>query len=252
MPTLHDMHCHLDFIENCDEVAADALAQKTLIFANTVTPDGWHDARTRLGRYGNVALGFGMHPWWVDESTLTESIQDALDAYDPRLIGEVGLDFGPRHRHTAQRQQQVFESIALWAAARKNRVISIHSVKAARVALDILDASGALDSCTCIFHWFTGPSDQLKRAIQAGCFFSFGTRSLATKKGREYVRVIPATQLLLETDYPPQQGSVCSFAEMRAQLVHVAADIARIKGSEAIDIAAESSADILQLPFTLN
>ena len=243
---LHDMHCHLDFMTNGEEVATQAAAAGTLLFANTVTPDGWLAARARFAGFGNVRVGFGMHPWWASEAP--RDIVDLLDEHDPAHVGEIGLDFGTRHASTGPEQVAAFTAIARWAAEQGEKLLSIHAIKSAGDVLTILQDAGALESCTCILHWYSGPSDQLKRAIDAGCYFSCGPRMLATKKGREYVKAIPLRQLLLETDDPPKQGAPYPYENLRANLESVARDVATIKGPEALDVIAETSVRLLTNP----
>ena len=246
MVALHDMHCHLDFIANGADIAAEAQRAGTLLFANTVTPDGWTAAREAFGNFTNVIVGFGLHPWWVGGPDDARRACALLEEHDPVAIGEIGLDLGRRHAETAAFQRDAFARILAWAANGDGKLVSIHSVHAAAEALDAVESSGAAESCTCIFHWFTGPSDQLKRAVGLGCYFSFGTRALATGKGREYVKAVPASRLLLETDYPPQQGQSCSYAELHDELSRVAEAIAAIKGEEALETIAATSARLLR------
>lgn len=82
----------------------------------------------------------------------------------------------------------------------KKRVLSIHAVKAAGHALDVLQETGCLNSCTCVFHWFSGTGEELVRARKAGCSFSFSPRALATKRARAYAAQIPPDRLLFESD----------------------------------------------------
>ena len=284
MVALHDMHCHLDFMTNGETVAREALLADTLLFANTVTPESWLATRDRFSEFGNVIVGFGMHPWWVSGTVDDSSIENGkrlaesqraehrrlaheaeaaipvhdqraqkrrkevarlLEEHDPTFIGEIGLDFGWRHQASKNTQLEMFEAIARWAASRQGKLISLHSIKAARETLDILEASGALASCTCLFHWFSGSSDLLKRAIDAGCYFSCGVRMLATGKGREYVKAIPANRLLLETDAPPERDTAYSFAAMQADLESVAQSIASIKGKAALETIEQTARELL-------
>ena len=83
------------------------------------------------------------------------------------------------------------------------KILSLHSVKAASLIMDILDEYDCLRTCRCIFHWFTGSSDELNHAIRSGCMFSVNEMMLNTRRGREYARQIPEDRLLLETDLPP-------------------------------------------------
>ena len=181
----------------------------------------------------------------AENAQMRAGVIRALDEADPPLIGEVGLDFGWRHAPSRLAQEAMLADIARWAARHGGRVMSLHSIRSARETLDILERAEALAACTCVFHWFSGPSDQLKRAIDAGCFFSCGTRMLATGKGREYVKAIPAERLLLETDAPPEQGTAYSYEEMRGELERVANAIAAIKGQSALETIARTSERLL-------
>lgn len=246
MGTLNDMHCHLGFMANAAEVAAQALTHDMLIFNNTITPEDWLEEQRKLTPFPNVTTGFGMHPWWVTNGAADSArCLELLDRWEPLVLGEVGLDLGKRHQETAVDQKRVFTDITRWAGAKGNRLISLHCVHAAADVLETLESQGALEGCTCLFHWFTGPSDSLKRAIQAGCYFSCGPRMLRTGKGREYVKAIPAKQLLLETDWPPQQGDHCTYEELQEQLGIAAQAIAAIKGEEALAVIATTSQQLL-------
>ena len=229
---MHDAHVHLDFMANAEQVASDARSADIALFANTVTPDGWAAAQARFSNFGNVHVGWGMHPWWIGDTPASTmpSIPENV-----RFVGEVGLDFSRRHEETRVAQLDAFQTIASTCAEQGGKIISIHSVHAARETLDILESCGALESCTCLLHWYTGPSDQMKRAIIAGCYFSVGPRMVATAKGREYVKAIPAKQLLLETDAPPGQNVDYSLAELQAELDVVSQAIASIKGEGALE-----------------
>lgn len=242
------MHCHLDFMANGEDVAREAEAVGSLLFATTVTPDGYERARERFGELENVRVGVGLHPWWVcdgAENAQTVAERAAEFVASTRFVGEIGLDFGKRYIGTRNAQIKAFSLIASACGAAGGKVLSIHSVRAAREALDALSEAGALESCTCVFHWYSGPSDQLKRAIDAGCMFSVNARMLATGKGREYVKAIPMRQLLLETDAPPEQGVPYSWMLLHDELARTAAQVAAIKGDVALNAIAENSRGVL-------
>jgi len=224
-----DAHIHLDFIVNGEEVASDAETVGARLLSATVTPSGFRMAQSRFSAFGNVTVGLGLHPWWVEHASDADLLLELLD--EVTLVSEVGLDFGKRHRTTHDEQLRAFTRIARACAEAGGKTLSIHSVHAASETLDVLEKTGVLDSCACIFHWFTGPSDQLKRAREAGCWFSVGERMLVTGKGREYVKAISADRLLLETDAPPEQGQAYSFVELQASLNRVSRGVARIKGA---------------------
>ncbi len=233
---LFDMHCHLDRMANADEVARDAAANGIALFCATVTPADALAARSRFGTPPNVRVGMGLHPWWVADGRCgeVEVEQAAQLAGSSRFIGEVGLDFGPRHVASAQRQLNALETIARICAEHpvEGRVLSIHAVRSAGEALDVFERHGLTESAHCIFHWFSGTSDQLARALDAGCLFSISERMLATRRGREYARRIPLDRLLLETDLPEQLDKPCSADQIEASLMRTLHELAHIRGTD--------------------
>lgn len=234
---LSDAHFHLGFVLDLVDFAADAQRARSLIFAASVTPGEYRDAKRALrcalnssqakaeatieaakgalrraaapsqqaAHFPFIKLAVGLHPWWVsaDEGCLAEELC-AFDGALPetRYVGEVGLDFSKRRIATRNAQLWAFRHIANACAKDGGKVLSIHCVKAYDDVLSILDNSGCFVSCACIFHWFSGSFPQLAQAVDAGCFFSVSTRMLETKRGREYAKAIPLQKLLLETDAP--------------------------------------------------
>lgn len=203
-----DAHCHLQHDPRFCMYAQTHPDQH--FFCMTETPDEYVRFRD-AGLPANVSLGLGLHPWRVsgDAAIAHAQVDGVLRLLsDAWLIGEVGLDFSPKHAHTRDNQLAAFRAIAQaaarYGAARgasiRPRVLSIHAVQAAGEALEILQEAGCFDVCTCIFHWFSGTSDQLVAARRAGCYFSFGPRALATKRGRAYAAQLPANRVLHESD----------------------------------------------------
>lgn len=234
---LSDAHFHLGFVLDLVDFAADAQRARSLVFAASVTPGEYRDAKRALrcalnssqakaeatieaakgalrraaapsqqaAHFPFIKLAVGLHPWWVsaDEGCLAEELR-AFDGALPetRYVGEVGLDFSKRRIATRNAQLWAFRHIANACAKDGGKVLSIHCVKAYDDVLSILDNSGCFVSCACIFHWFSGSFLQLAQAVDAGCFFSVSARMLETKRGREYAKAIPLQKLLLETDAP--------------------------------------------------
>ena len=246
MASLHDMHCHLDFMANGELVAAEAAASGTMLFANTVTPAGFEGALERFGTSENVRIGLGFHPWWVSADNLNCNL-DTFEQHliETRFVGEIGLDFGRRGEENREEQLRAFRRIAALCAAAGGKLISLHAIRSAETALDILEESGAIESCTCIFHWFSDSSTQLARARRAGCYFSVNPMMAAAKRGREYLRAIAPDHLLLETDAPPEEGMRYSYEELRAQLAAAADAIAASHGPDVLDTVAATAERLL-------
>lgn len=261
---LDDAHCHVAFMADPVAFARDAAAAGSRVLAASVTPgefvslraklqaarssqpDARDAARTQDDTAPSCALrqAVGLHPWWVgnDVSAQLAAFDELASA--TRFVAEVGLDFAPRHVATKHEQRRAFAHIARACAAAGDKVLSVHSVRAATAALDVLEDAGCFDACAVIFHWFSGTSDELQRAIAAGCFFSVGERMLATKRGRAYVAAIPAGRLLLETDAPygpaPEPGGAgvpYTFAEVFSELVRTLCRIAEARRCGASELA---------------
>ncbi len=245
---IYDMHCHLGFYDEPAKAAGELAAAGVRCMSATCTPHeyaqvcyelassehvqadlgvypsdceragfGEHPCeheRVGFGAYPceHVRVGLGVHPWECSSQMRAEELLAVFDSYvsGARFIGEVGLDFGKRFCGTEEYQLQVFEGVLRQCAAQGGKLLSIHAVKSAEIVLALLEKYHVLESNTCILHWFSGTSAELQQAIQLGCWFSVGSRMLATKRGREYAKAIPLHRLLLETD-GPQHGE-CAVA----------------------------------------
>ena len=223
---LFDAHVHLSWFENPEEAAAQAQKLGIATLCCTVTPKEYRDASALLSKYANVRVAAGVHPWFVDETTDTN---DAIDAIgDSAWVGEVGLDFGAKHANSKKDQLRVFEAVCE-ACSDGGKTLSLHSVRSAGTVLDVLEKTGAIDNCRCVFHWFSGTSEELVRAKEAGCWFSVGERMLGTRRGREYARQIPTSILLLETDLPEVRKDGTAPTDIAKSLTRAADILASIK-----------------------
>ena len=259
---LTDTHCHLDFAGNATELAA-AYAACGGALSGTCDPRDFERARAELARFApRVRVGLGLHPWWVADGTCGEGEVALFERLAPAapLISEVGLDFQPRRVDTRDAQIEAFERVCV-ASARPlgegnaagqlvarppaespRRVMSIHSSAAATCTLDVLERTGCLDACICIFHWFSGSQEELTRAIDAGCLFSVNERMLKTKRGRAYVRAIPEGRLLIETDFPGKPGTTALAADVAPRLERTMSLLAAARGDDERSLASAIAA----------
>ena len=245
---LIDTHCHLDFAGNAVELAA-AYAACGGALSGTCDPWDFERVRTMFAPFASrVRVGLGLHPWWVADGTCGEEEVALFERLAPvaSLISEVGLDFQPRRADTRDAQIEAFERVCV-AAARPSaefprRIMSIHSSAAAACVLDVLERTGCLDACICIFHWFSGSQEELTRAIDAGCLFSVNERMLKTKRGRAYARAIPEGRLLIETDFPGKPGTTALAVDVAPRLERTMSLLAAARGDDERSLASAIAA----------
>lgn len=208
-PVLYDMHCHLDFAQHPALLAARLNGLGVSCLSVTVTPTGYLCAKKLMEACGNVCVGLGFHPRWVQGTDNDYKLFSRFERLveDAQFIGEIGLDFGRAYLSCRDEQIAVLEGILAACAPYKNKVISIHAVHSTDVVLDVLEHFNITKNHRCIFHWFSGSSNDLERAKNLDCYFSVGARMLATKRGRTFVSSIPQNRLLLETDSPDYQSN---------------------------------------------
>lgn len=227
-----------------DEVTALGLG----LFDCGVDPRDFTAAKTRASHYPYIIAGVGLHPWWLADGRCGPAEVNLLCevAAHEHYIGEVGLDFSARFAGSEPLQTQALDRLceALAQHPLTGRVLSIHAIHSAGTVLDVLESHGLLipnpDSPFIIFHWFSGTSDELVRARNAGCYFSVNERMLATKRGHEYTRQIPLDRLLLETDAPTEPQADTSAQQLITSLKSVSRHISELK-----NCAAESAESIV-------
>ena len=235
---LFDAHCHLGWFADPAATARSAAREGLGLLAVTVTPDEYLTWREPLADTANVLLAAGLHPWWVRRPEDADALIAVLP--EARFVGEVGLDAAPRHAGTWEAQLGAFERICATCAETSDpeapKVLSIHAVRAAGTVLDVLERTGAGERCRCVLHWFSGSSDDLWRAARMGCRFSLGERSLATRRGREFARILPAGLILSETDLPEAEGARACADEVVSSLERTIDAVATARGVDSGEV----------------
>ena len=207
--TYFDAHVHANLMNTPLNVARSSHDARLGFFTCGVTPHDYLELAPQLTQ-ANIRVGLGAHPWYISDGRVTQKDIELLLEFMEQTpyIGEIGLDFSSRYCVDGLQDLQVkaFTKICERAAELSRndepRVLSMHTVRSVDAVLDILEQTGAAQSCVPIIHWFSGSSEELQRAIKLGCWFSVGEMSLKTKRGREYAKVYPKDMLLTETDLP--------------------------------------------------
>lgn len=200
----------------------------------TCSPYDFARAKARFAENPAVHVACGLHPRWIAEGTCGPRDVEQLCALiaRERIIGEVGLDFLPAYEDSREDQLCAFDRIVRTCAQAGGKVLSIHALRSADCVLDTLERYRTTENCQCVMHWFSGSSEQLHRAIKAGCWFSVNRRMLTTKKGHEYARIIPENRLLLESDLPSQPCESAGPEEIAASLGQTLELLAQIRGKD--------------------
>lgn len=198
---LVDYHCHIDLYPDYSTVFNDCENEKIHTLAVTTTPKAWPKNIELAAKMKFVHVALGLHPQLVHERA--EEIQ-LWEAYLPqaRYIGEVGLDAGPRFYKNIDLQKTVFKRILQACAEAGDKILSVHSARAASVVLDMIEKHLPNDRGRVVLHWFTGNGGEIRRAIDLGCFFSINMSMLINTKSRDLYISLPMDRILTETDGP--------------------------------------------------
>lgn len=254
MVALYDMHCHLDFAEESENVARASAAAGISALSCTVIPSSYVSDLEKFSGYSNIALSLGVHPWWVDARCVSEVDSARFEALLPNapFIGEIGLDLVSSRKPSKARQVEVLGRIldAVHEAG-DGRVITFHAVHAASQLMDMLEDAGTLKRNVGIFHWFQGSHEEFGRAVATGAMMSVGMRMLASEKGAIYAAAIPDEQLLVETDSPAHEGSTWDVDIWTQEIANTITGLADVRGTtpEALrDILTSNSERVLNYP----
>jgi len=271
-----DTHAHLNdpkFAPDLDEVISRARAAGVdrIVVCGYDLPSS-RAAIEIAARFEGVFATVGIHPHDV-ANFRREAVRELAElSAAPKVIaiGETGLDF---HYDFSPRAAQIeaFEA-HIELAGRVGLPIVVHSRESNDEALQVIESSAA-NIAGCVFHCFSGDEEFARRVVDAGFYIgidgpiTFGSRSGAVPSrqyrsgglrpatgrhgGRPVQRVVesaPLDRLLIETDSPylapvPHRGK----RNEPGYLVHIAEEVARIRGLAVEDIARITSENARRL-----
>lgn len=213
---LLDTHHHLDFLPSAARgpFLAEAAGRGVGVVGQTLTPSAYRRVAEEAAAWPaeGARLSLGLHPWFIgdDDHADAELAVFAEAVGCTRFIGEIGLDLSPRRAEAVPESLQVRVLTAVLDAVQQAAadspepyVLSVHAVRSSGPVLDLLERFGdGGERVVPVFHRFGGTSDDLTRLVRMGGCVSVHPAMLDTKRGRAYVRQVPADRLLLETDLP--------------------------------------------------
>ncbi|MCM2971130.1 TatD family hydrolase [Larsenimonas suaedae] len=255
-----DSHCHLDMLgladndDGIDALLTRARADGVSQFLAIITdPDDAQKTIDISRAHDDVIYALGVHPLKSRETELErQALIDAIDAFEPVAVGEIGLDF-VEHRGQPPRvpidvQRERF-ACHLQVARESELPVIIHTRGAKEETLELLEryidpAVGG------VLHCFTDDLDMARRAIAMGFYISLSgiVTFNQAENVRELARVLPLDRLLIETDSPylapvPYRGKT----NEPAYVVEVARTIADVRGISLDEVAMQTTANFYHL-----
>jgi TatD DNase family protein len=199
--SLVDAHCHLDLYDDYDGVVTESIANDVRVLAVTTTPLAFEGNLSKANGANEIIVALGLHPQMVG-STYAD-----LDLFMRLLgrtavVGEVGLDASRDFYKSLGSQVEVFSKIVSACASAGGKALSVHSLRAARQVLSLIESNDAACRNRYAFHWFTGSPSEARSAVLHGHFFSVNTAMMRSARLRAMIASIPISQILTETDGP--------------------------------------------------
>ena len=195
---LFDTHFHLDLYPDPAALVRQADQAQTYVVAVTNTPSVFEATQrlTEASKFVRPALG--LHPELAVERQLELPLFERL-LPRTRYIGEVGLDFVTWDARERIIQQDVFRRILDLCQESGDKILTVHSRRAEK---EVVQAIGPSFAGRAILHWFSGPLNVARQAIENGLYFSFNPAMVRSKRFSELLAIMPRERLLLETDGP--------------------------------------------------
>ena len=256
-PTAHDglidTHAHLNDPKFSGD-RAEIISHAADAGVNRIVVCGYDLASSRAAvdmasRFEAVYAAVGIQPHDAKSFSADALVEIEELSRAPKVIaiGEIGLDF---HYDFSPRPEQfvAFEA-QVELAGRLGLPMVVHSREANTEAMQVL--SGAASNIAgCVLHCFSGDEEFAREVFDAGLYI--GIDGPITFKGSEKLRrvveIAPPERLLLETDCPyltpvPYRGK----RNEPAYLVHIAEEVARIKGMTVESLGEITSANARRL-----
>ncbi len=219
MTWLFDAHIHLSDVEYGGDIDLIVNSMKKVgLKACAVSMDNASSQTTlELAKKSDLVLPFiGIHPEKASDDLELNIDLIRKNSKSISGIGEIGLDRAyTSNEEQFARQKNVFTTL-LGEAEKLKKPVSVHSRRTLDEVFEILpsyEISGFL------LHWFDGNKKQLKKAMDLGCFVSYGPLTVYSQDKQVLVSNTERDKILVETD-GPVKFSRC-FGMKAAQVVFI-------------------------------
>lgn len=197
-PALVDTHCHLDLYADPAKAIRETDAQGVFTIAVTNTPSVFRTLVRLAGRSKHIRVALGLHPELARRRAAELPLFRELLS-ETRYVGEIGLDHVTGDDDDRAAQREVFDAILGWCHEAGDKILTVHS---RRAAPDVVDAFGPSFRGTWILHWYSGSRRTLERALSYGAYLSVNPAMARSDKGRALLAAVPPERVLTETDGP--------------------------------------------------
>jgi TatD DNase family protein len=192
-----DTHCHIDLYPDPNLVIEEIVKDGAITVGMTNLPSHFKMGYLHTRGLKKIRLSLGLHPLMASSHTKEFPLfMKCLDMTS--YIGEVGLDFSRDGINTKSIQINSFDKV-LKAVSKKPKILSIHSRKAEKEVLQMLNEHKINNA---IFHWYSGSLKLIDEIIKSGYYFSINTEMIKSKNGQKIINRIPKEFILTETDGP--------------------------------------------------
>lgn len=206
-----DTHCHLDF-DAFDQDRPDVLkechtAGITDIVIPGTTSSTWERTLELTRTTPGLHAALGLHPYFLEQHTAADIDHlSALlrDQEEVVAVGEIGLDFALKTLE--KRKQAELFGKQLTIAATTTLPVILHVRKSHDETIRMLRNSGLQNGGT--VHAFNGSMQQAEAYMDMGFCLGFGGMLTYphSSKLHSLARMIPAENIVLETDAPDMTG----------------------------------------------
>jgi TatD DNase family protein len=242
----YDSHCHLDKLPQLNRCLKEAAVSsiRHFVLPSTEQPQ-WHTALQIQKNHPNIKIALGTHPWFVkspsDEAT---QLTEAIGAYSPCAVGEIGLDF---YKAKTQRPKKIdqIESFCLQLGIARNfdLPVIIHSVRAHQEVIQFIKKENIESG---VIHAFSGSLELAKQFLDLGFYLGVGPLCLRSEKLLSVIEKLPLAQLILETDAPYVTANDYESNSLLA-LIDVAKKVSSVKQMDLDDLKQITTENSLRL-----
>lgn len=245
MISLIDTHIHLDAPELSDQ-GVDLLPEAQQCGINRfvvpgVRVSGWSGMLALAEKTENVYLAPGLHPAYADQwnDAAASQLRELTQQSKVVAIGEIGLDGTVA---IPLSQQEIVFRAQLDIALDARLPVLLHVREATGAVLTILRELEIGQRIGGIWHGFSASLPVAEELVELGFKVGVGPILLRenARKLPDAVKVLPASALVLETDFP-------DMTETPETLLRVAKKIAELRGVSLDEVAKATTENARQL-----